>query len=156
MNIKPRKTITSELRDLVIYLFITDGHNVSQISNISKLHRHTVRKILQDHEDNANFLSAAEKRKQTCKARNSILSSTEQTIYNSLSLNNSMVQAEIKNIVSDAHDLTLSISTVCRKINKVGLTRKRLTSVSNERNSNERINERKIFATDLSRISNEN
>ncbi|KAG0440869.1 hypothetical protein DMUE_1437 [Dictyocoela muelleri] len=67
-----------------------------------------------------------------------------------------MVLTEIKNIVFDAHDMTLSISTVCRKINKVGLTRKRLTSVPNERNSNERINERKFFSIDVSRISNEN
>ncbi|KAG0436657.1 hypothetical protein DMUE_4111 [Dictyocoela muelleri] len=78
------------------------------------------------------------------------------TLYNSLSLKNSLVQVEIKNIVSDAHDLTLSISTVCRKINKVELTRKRLTCVPNERNSNKELMREIFFATEVSRISNEN
>ncbi|KAG0434117.1 hypothetical protein DMUE_5292 [Dictyocoela muelleri] len=67
-----------------------------------------------------------------------------------------MVQEEVKNIIADSHDLRLSVSTVCRKIKKVGITRKRLTSVPNERNSVERVNERKIYATDISRISYEN
>lgn len=45
MERKPRKTTTSELRDLVISLVIKDRYNVSSILDIAKNHKNTVIKI---------------------------------------------------------------------------------------------------------------
>lgn len=50
----------------------------------------------------------------------------------------------------------ISQSTVSRKLKKMGITRKILTLVPIERNTVERINQRRIYSLEISRISDEN
>ena len=64
------------------------------------------------------FVSASEKQKNTCKERNSTYDNTE--------------QKKIKEIVHESGLISLSASTVCRKLKKMKITRKRLTLVPAE------------------------
>lgn len=60
------KNITSELRDLLIYLSLMDEIIFGRLSDIAKIYRINVIRILKDHD--ANFF-AADKRIQTLKKK---------------------------------------------------------------------------------------
>ena len=76
----------------------------------------------------------------------------ENTILNSI-VRNTNTQVEVKKIVEEEHNVQLSKSTVCRKLKKLKLKRKRLTYVSNERNTPERIDKRADYATHVFRYA---
>ncbi|KAG0439089.1 hypothetical protein DMUE_2675 [Dictyocoela muelleri] len=83
-------------------------------------------------------------------------SENEQFISKTLACNSALTLKEIKKMVQEKHNVNMSIPTIFRKIKKIGMTRKRLSYVPIERNTIERINERKVFAAEISRIQDSN
>ena len=74
-------------------------YGINEISQNYDIHRHTVRRIIENEEKRICFVSASEKRKNICNERNSTYENTEQRIYNAVACNNSFTQKEIKEIV---------------------------------------------------------
>ncbi|KAI0979119.1 hypothetical protein GJ496_005767 [Pomphorhynchus laevis] len=126
---KTRKNITKELWELVVSF--SNEHSISKIADLLNIHRHTVRKILSDHESGVTFIPAEKKRIATCRD-------------------------EIKDIVSEKNNVVGSQPTISRIIKKIGITRKKLSIIPEERNVTERIAARKEYAIDVSRIPDNN
>lgn len=80
----------------------------------------------------------------------------DQTIYNTLSVNNALVQNELAEIVFNTNNVRLSRSTISRKIKKIGFSRKKLSLVPAERNTEEKISTRAIYANDILNIPDSN
>ena len=152
-----KKTIiTTEIASLVVSKMDTEKYTVSQIAEALEITRQTVWRILRDKNRNIPFIEAKEKRKKTCNIRNSVNSEIEQFLNNAISVNNSMTQAEMRDMIAKTGAGYISQSTVSRKLKKMGITRKQLTLVPIERNTVERINQRRMYSLEISRISDEN
>ncbi|KAI0978856.1 hypothetical protein GJ496_004084 [Pomphorhynchus laevis] len=116
--------------------------------------RKTIRKIVKDYDSGKEFVSANEKRRETCKLRYQVLKPEERGILSVISCN-SFIQKEIKEKVNEQFRVTMLQATISRKLKKLGITRKRLTCIPIERNTESRIDDRAVYASDISVLGNE-
>jgi len=149
---KQRKEITKESYTNIISTYQADKYSIKEISKMFSLDRKTIGNIIKKHESGEQFMHASEKRKRTCKIRNTTFTETEQIIYNSVAVDNSLVLQEISDKICENELPRISKSTVCRKLAKMQFTRKRLTLVPIERNTLENINARAIYAMQISQV----
>lgn len=85
-----------------------------------------------------------------------MMTDPEQFIFNQIACDNSLIQSELKDKVQEQFGTTMSQSTISRKLKKIGLPRKRLSMIPEERNTLERIQARAIYANELINISHDN
>ncbi|KAI0978187.1 hypothetical protein GJ496_011497 [Pomphorhynchus laevis] len=129
---------------------------IKKISEIFQLDRNTIRKIVKDYDSGKEFVSANEKRRETCKLRNQVLKPEERGILSVISCNNSFIQKEIKERVNEQFRVMMSQATISRKLKKLEITRKILTCFPIERDTESRIDDRAVYASDISALGNEN
>lgn len=153
---KERKPITTELHGLVISMIQVEKHSFKEIAETLGLTAKTVRNIYNAYMSGEKFKESGIKKKETWTEKNSSFSVVDQTIFNSLSCNSSFVQKEISDVVFQKHNIRLSQPTISRKIGKINFTRKKLALVPVERNSEEKINARAIYANQMINIPDSN
>lgn len=156
MTRKERKTITEETVSTVLAMHRTGNYTIQKIAALLQMHRHTASKIIENSEKQMPFISAGKKRSETCAAKNATYSNVDQTIYNAINLNNSLTLKEVKEKVLEICNVSISGSSVHRKLRSMNITRKRLTLVPIERNTADRLDARALYASDLTRIANSN
>ncbi|KAI0980540.1 hypothetical protein GJ496_011220 [Pomphorhynchus laevis] len=117
--------------------------------------RKTIRKIVKDYDSGKEFVSANEKRRETCKLRYQVLKPEERGILSVISCN-SFIQKEIKEKVNEQFRVMMSQPTISRKLKKLGITRKRLTCIPIDRNTESIIDDCAVYASDISVLGNEN
>ncbi|KAI0988305.1 hypothetical protein GJ496_003237 [Pomphorhynchus laevis] len=105
---KTRKAVTKELRDLMLGMMQENKFIIKKISEIFQLDRKTIRKIVKDYDSEKKFVSANEKRRETCKLRNQVLKPEERGILSVISCNNSFIQKEIKERVNEQFRVMMS------------------------------------------------
>jgi len=91
-------------------------YTINEIGETLHLGRKTVRTILQRHEKGQSFISAAEKCKETCKQKNLTYNEVEQTMYNAVACNNSLIQKELQDIVHENLNVSISQAAVSKKL----------------------------------------
>uniref|UniRef100_A0A0K0E5U7 DDE_3 domain-containing protein n=1 Tax=Strongyloides stercoralis TaxID=6248 RepID=A0A0K0E5U7_STRER len=155
MERKVRKNITKEMANLAISMVQSGRHTINDVANTLEIHRSTVSRILKNFETGIVFEEVAEKRIRTCSQQNSVFSDVDQAIYNIVHINNALTQNEIKEKIEESN-ISISRSTISRKLKKMNITRKRPTLVPVERNTLEKINLHKLYAAEISRISDLN
>jgi predicted transcriptional regulator len=129
MTIKARKTITKELYEIIKNMHQSGTLSINKIANTVGLCRQTVAKQIKNIESNLAFRSAAEKQKEKYKIKNNINQPIDQTLFNSVATNNSLIQKELRSIVEERYSIQISQSSISRRLSKMRLTRKRLTFV---------------------------
>jgi len=77
-------------------------------------------------------------------------------ILNTVACNNVVIQSEIVEKIKENLNNSISQPTVSRRLKKLNITRKRLSLVPFERNSNDKLDARSIYASDITRIPVEN
>ena len=86
----------------------------------------------------------------TCTRRNSRLTPTEQLIHNFVSCTNDVTLKEIRQEVLNVYnERSLSLVTVHNKLKKLKITRKRLSLIPTERNSENNLNKRSVYAAEI-------
>ncbi|WUR04949.1 DDE-3 domain-containing protein [Vairimorpha necatrix] len=85
-----------------------------------------------------------------------ILSNTERVIKNIVDCANYMTLQEISFELYTRTGVNLTISSISKKLKKLGITRKRVSIIPVERNSLDKLNKRSIYAAEISRYSVEN
>lgn len=153
---KKRQNITKEQYDLIFSMANKHKFSNAKIAETLNIDRKTVSKYLKTNQEMKIFKTAATKVKETCTRRNSVYNELEQTINNIVACENDVILKEIQSKIYENLQKTVSISTISRKLKKMKITRKRLTLVPYERNTIEKINARAIYATEISRIQDEN
>ena len=89
--------------------------------------------------------------RETCRIRQNTFNNIDQLIFNSVSCNNSLIQKELDTIIENHENITIS-----RKLSKMQISRKRLTLVPKQRNTEDKKDMRAIYACELGRISDSN
>ena len=115
----PRKTrtvLTCEKYNIIIRMAEVENIKIKDISAALNICRHTVTKALKWHLSGRPFISCINKYNTSVERRNSIFNLTEQTLFNTVACNNSIIQKEIKQNVQDAIGVTISQSTISRKL----------------------------------------
>lgn len=153
---KERKTITKDIYDLIISMSQNQSHSIKYICDILNLDRKTVRKQIQNHENGKEFVSSSTKMRETCRIRQNTFNNIDQLIFNSVSCNNSLIQKELATIIENHENITISQPTISRKLSKMQISRKRLTLVPKQRNTEDKKDMRAIYACELGRISDSN
>lgn len=153
---KSRKFLTLESYNMIIRLSTDPSNTLKMISTLTDYSISTIRNALKQHSLSNSFVQANEKLRNKINLKNSSFDSNEMTIFNAVSCNNILTQNEIKQILGSSNLVELSQPTICRKLKKLKLTRKRLSLIPNERNSLEKIDARSIYASDISRIPIDN
>lgn len=152
---KKRTTINKAIYELVLRMCYEQGCSLNHIADTLSINRHTVSKLLKIYENGKEFVSANEKKKLTWQNKNAVLQDYEQTIFNTIACTNALTLKELSERISQ-NDREYSISTISRKLKKMGVTRKRLSLVPYERNSIEKIDARAIYAAELSIVADSN
>jgi len=154
MSRKKRVTITKEMKEIIVNMaFSEKKSSVDNIACTLNVSKSAVRNILNKQQEGTDFVAAVDKRKATCIARNSIYSDAENVLYNAVACDNAMIQSEMANKVFETTGVTLSQPTVSRKLKKMKISRKRLVLVPEERNSEQNIGRRAIYARRIGRLS---
>lgn len=156
MSRKERKTISKDLFNLISHLHKNENKKIGDIAESLHLDRKTVRNQIKKIDEGVEFISPYKKRKNTFDEKNRFLTDIENTIITTIALNNATTQKEVQQIIETKHNSTISKSTICRKFEKLNLTRKRLVLIPYERNTNERIEARAEFAAHISRYHDRN
>ena len=101
MSRKERKIITKEIYDLVVTVARSERYNVNEIATAFQIHRHNVKRILDIRDQGIEFIPANIKFKNTIRQKNSNLNFEEQALYNTMLLDNSFTQDEVKRSLSE-------------------------------------------------------
>lgn len=153
---KTRREISKDTYDDIISMSCSNQYTIKQIAETLRICTKTVSNVLKRYEAGIFYLSAGQKRKETCNQRNASFSAEEQTLFNAVACDNSLTQKEMSQKVFETCHVQLAQPTISKKLTKIGITRKRLSKVPFERNSEERLNARSIYATEISRMSDKN
>lgn len=153
---KQRKSVSKEIYDIVISMFKTGTHQINEIARTVDLSRFTVSRLIKSYESGITFVPVLQKCQTTYREKRSHFSATEQFIFNQIACENSLVQKEIQLKLHDQLNVDVSQSTISRKIKRIGMSRKRLTLIPNERNTSERLDERSIYAAEIALFSFDN
>lgn len=148
---KQRRPVTFEKYLVVKRLFETTENTFKEIGEIVNLCERTVSSLIKKIESGQRFVSSSERHKATIALKNVAVSGEESAIYNAVVANNLLTQEDIRTIVLEAGAGGISQPTISRRLKKLNLTRKRVSLAPIERNSPERLEERAIFAADISR-----
>ena len=149
---KQRNTMTLETYNVIVRMTEDEDNSIKKISAIVDFDRETVSNVIKNHISGGSFMSANEKRSNTVKERNSVYNDEELFIMNSVSCNNVLIQREIADKIKENMNIIVSQPTISRKLKRLKITRKRLSLVPCERNSNEKLDARAMYASDISRI----
>lgn len=147
--------ITEELNKLITNMLRSELYSHKQIAETLGISTKTVQRTARLLESGRQFKTASGKLKENWANRNSTFSELETKIMTLLQADNSLIQSEIQEIVQNTLNLDISQSTVSRKIKKIQFSRKKCDLIPIERNTVERIRSRFIYASSVSRISNE-
>lgn len=156
MSRKQRREITKETFENIKRMTSSGEFNVGKLSDDLGICRQTVSRIVSSISMGNEFESCREKRKKTVENRNKVMQRSESLLNNIVLSNNSVIQSEMRTILVESYNINTSNSTISRKLKKLGITRKRLSIIPEERNTQERIVERLQYANDLLRYSNAN
>lgn len=153
---KKRTKVNRDVHDLVIKMCYEQNCKSSFIARSLGITIQTVRNILREHDSGTKLVDADQKRRATCAARNIILRNDEQALFNAIVIDNSLTLKEAATAVAESTGRHMSTSTVCRVLKKINVTRKRLSIVPNERNTESRKIERARYAAEIERINDNN
>jgi len=156
MERKERKVVTGEVYQIIKRMLEDGKFTQKEIAASMYVCRQTISKIQDNIYKGIEFISATTKRKETVRQKKLKFDNEEQIIYNSIACNNTLTQKELKNKLQLANAKDISVPTICRKLKRIGITRKRLSLIPSERNSQQNIDLRAIYAQDITRINNEN
>jgi transposase len=118
---KNRKTVTEELRNLVLRLADDEERTTREISEMVDLNRKTVSNIIYKNENDINV--------QVRGRRNDIPRHEDQVIKNIIACNNDLTLNEISNELYVRTNIKLSVPTISRRLKKLGISRKRLSLI---------------------------
>lgn len=152
---KSRSNITQEKFNMIIRLSENPINKIIDIAKMLDLDRQSVRNALKKYSYGTPFLESGKKRSLTFKNKKAIIKPEERIIFNTISCNNSLIQKEIMQEISNTLNIQISQATVSRKIKKLKISRKRLSLIPYERNNDDKINARAIYASDISRFPRE-
>ena len=151
---KTRGKITDNIVDIIIKM-ARENEKFKKISEVVNLDRKTITKILKNYEKGERFISASEKYKSTMSNKKNNMSVVEQLIFNAVACDNSLVIKEMQDKIFNQLNLRISKSTIARKLLNLNISRKRLNLIPKERNTKNRLDERAIYAADISRFADE-
>ena len=148
--------ITAELNNIIIRMHEQEKVCVRLIAERVDLSVKTVNNIIAKYENGIQFIPAVNKYTNTVNNKNGFLSHIEQTLFNTVSRNNSMIQKEMQEYLATHDNASISQPTISRKLKKLKITRKRLSLIPAERNSAINIDARAVYAADISRFPQSN
>ena len=154
---KKRNEITKEKRDLILKNAALEGVKIKDLARSFDVDRRVISNILRQNKNGEIvFKTSAEKRKETNARRRAMFSQIDRSLHNIVSCDNSLIIDEMKDILRDNLNVAVSNSTISRKLNKIGVTRKILNILPVQRNTQDNIDARAIYASEISHIRPEN
>lgn len=155
MNRKLRTTVSEELYKCIVNTLENSCHSTKEIAEIHGVNIKTIQRIATNHKLGKPFKKSDEKAKKTWSEKREVNTVSDNVVFTALSCNNSLTQGELKEKLAD-QNMIMSQPTISRVISKIGFSRKRLSLVPAERNTVEKLSARALYATELSRIPDEN
>lgn len=151
---KIRKIITKEIYEIVNRLLRDESKTIKEIAETVDLSPKTVTNISKTLEfEFGNYESLNESKKKKALLKRDVVKPIDLVINNFIACNNDITLKEIKEELFKKMEVSLSISSISRKLKKLGITRKRLSLIPEERNSLEKIDQRAIYAAEVSKYT---
>ena len=148
---KIRKTMTQEIFNTIKRMYFNEELPMSVIARSTDMCYVTVQNTIQKILNGIDFIPASVKHKQSFSAKSSIITRDELVIQRSISANNSINLQEMKDKIISEGNPKISISTICRKVKKLGYKRKRLVVLPIERNIDRILDDRVMYGNEISR-----
>lgn len=131
---KKRKTVTEELRQHILRLSEDENMSIKEISEIDDLNRKSVSAIIR-HVPTSPRVSYFNYNQANAQSRR-MVHEDEEVIRNIVATRNDLTLTEISEQFFQRTGIRKSVSTMCRKLKSLGITRKRLSLVPEETNPN--------------------
>jgi transposase len=149
---KERQIITEEIKRVVLALSSDEGKTIKTIASIVGINRNAVSKIITIIPTSSSGNSTTEETNR----QNERTSLENQVIRNIITLKNDLTLKEIADELFEKTGIRKSESAICRNLKKQNITRKRLSLIPEERNTEDKKNQRVIYASNISRYLKEN
>ena len=115
---KPRKTVTQDKYDCVIRMLKSEK-SIKEIAENVDLNGKTVRNLIRRLHENTPFETARVKLARTVRNRNARFSEEEQIIFNTVALNNALVQNKMQAVLTERTSRNFSQPTASRMLKKI-------------------------------------
>ena len=136
-----RSNVSDEDRDRIVSMTL-DGYSVSYISTILAIKYQTVNSIVK------RYLKTGLVSKSKCGGdrRSKLTPDMKQFLLDEVNRNCTVTLAQLKDLISEKYNITVSISTINRCLDEFHYTLKKITTVPERRNCHSTIQSRKIYA----------
>jgi len=147
---KETKTLTEEKKNLILRLSQDESMTMKRISLMVDINVRTVASVIRGSNNPHPVITSSNPVPAPPPRRD------DQVVRNIVACHNDLTLTEISEELYTRLGVKKSNSTICRKLKKLGITRKRLSLIPEERNSQDKIDKRSIYASAISQYSPEN